>query len=123
MTTGPTTPKNTRGIPAIGEINHAPKEGTTVTTSTIPETPTPVKILILQRGWVVVGRYTKDGQEHVLKDAAIVRRWGTSSGLGEIALGGPTSRTTLDKAGTVRAHELATVLVLDCDAQKWTGRL
>lgn len=98
-------------------------------TDTTPETAqtdtaaAPVKILVLQRGWVAVGHYRKDGQEHVLDDAAIVRRWGTSRGLGEIATGGPTASTTLDKAGTIRAHELATVLVLDCDAQKWTGRL
>lgn len=82
-----------------------------------------VKILILQRGWVVIGRYGKDGTEHVLTDAAVVRRWGTSKGLGQLATDGPQPNTVLDKAGTVRAHELATVLVIDADAEKWADRL
>ena len=99
-------------------------------TATAPETSEdttaavqPVKIIVLQRGWVVVGRYVKDGQEHVLTDASIVRRWGTTKGLGEIATGGPTGSTVLDRAGSVRAHELATVLVLDAVEEKWADRL
>lgn len=82
-----------------------------------------VKILVLQRGWNVVGRYEKSGTEHVLTDAAVIRYWGTTKGLGELAAGGPTDKTKLDPCGTVRAHELATVLVLDCDAQKWADAL
>jgi len=88
-----------------------------------PAAPADVKILVLQRGWVAVGRHTKDGHEHVLTDAAIVRRWGTSKGLGQIATEGPTGSTVLDRCGTVRAHELATVLVIDADAGKWANRL
>ena len=98
---------------------------TTAIAPTTEADPTvaPIVILILQRGWVVVGRHHRDGAEHVLTDASVVRRWGTSRGLGEIAAGGPTGRTILDRAGTVRAHELATVLVVDCDATRWAGRL
>jgi hypothetical protein len=92
--------------------------------STVPEAELePVRILVLQRGWVVVGRHHKEGPEHVLTGSFIVRRWGTRRGLGEIALGGPTSSTVLDEAGTVRAHELATVLGMDCDAAAWADRL
>ena len=83
----------------------------------------PVRILVLQRGWAVVGRHHRDGVEHVLTDASVIRRWGTSRGIGEIALAGPTRDTVPDKAGTVRAHELATVLILDCDSAAWNGRL
>ncbi len=100
------------------------------TTTTYPaldsistEQPQPVKILVLQRGWVAIGRHAKDGQEHVLTDASIVRRWGTTKGLGQLATSGPTSSTVLDKTGTVRAHELATVLVIDADAAVWADRL
>jgi hypothetical protein len=82
-----------------------------------------VKILVLQRGWNVVGRYSKDGSEHVLTDASVIRYWGTTRGLGEIAAGGPTPTTKLDPCGTVRAHELTTALVMDADAVKWSGRL
>ncbi len=82
-----------------------------------------VKILILQRGWNVVGRYRKEGPEHVLTDASVIRVWGTTGGLGEIALGGPTSSSKLDPCGTVRAHELATVAVMDADRSKWASHL
>ena len=92
------------------------------TTEATPE-PQPVKILVLQRGWVAVGRYAKDGAEHVLTDASIVRRWGTTKGLGQLAQSGPTSSTVLDATGTVRAHELATVLVIDADSAVWADRL
>jgi hypothetical protein len=78
-----------------------------------------VRILILQRGWVFVGKYKKVGTEVTLSDARCVRKWGTTRGLGEIALGGPTTNTILDDGGTVRCHELVVVGSLDCVAEKW----
>ncbi len=82
-----------------------------------------IQILVLQRGWVVVGEVTKEGSEVVVSKSSVIRRWGTTKGLGEIAAGGPTADTVLDPAGTVRVHELAVVMSLDCDAEKWQGHL
>lgn len=98
---------------------------TETTTDTATDTPEPrqYKILVLQRGWVAIGRYHKDGADHVLADAAVVRRWGTAKGLGQLALSGPTLSTVLDPTGVVRAHELATVFVIDADARIWSGLL
>jgi hypothetical protein len=79
--------------------------------------------VVLQRGWVVVGRVERIGAETVVRDAHVIRRWGTSKGLGQLALEGPQSATILDAAGTVRAHELAVVLTLDCDVKIWERRL
>lgn len=79
----------------------------------------PMRIVILQRGWVVVGRYTPDETECVLTDAKVIRRWGSKAGLGFIAANGPTAETILDPAGTVRFHPLAVVATLDCDQAKW----
>ena len=81
-----------------------------------------VKIAVLQRGWVAVGEHSTDGDEIVLSNASIIRRWGTKKGLGEL-VSGPTTTTILDKAGTVRAHKLAVVLTVDCDAAAWEGKL
>lgn len=78
-----------------------------------------VKIAILQRGWVCVGRYIKSGDERRLEGASVIRIWGTTSGLGEIASGGPTNLTKLDPAGTVRFHALAEVASIDCEPKKW----
>lgn len=78
------------------------------------------QIVVLQRGWVVIGDVSKDGDEIVVENASVIRRWGTTKGLGQLA-NGPTSTTVLDKAGTVRAHELAVVFTLDVDASKWAA--
>ena len=82
-----------------------------------------IQILVLQRGWVVVGETKKEGSEVVVSKSSVIRRWGTTKGLGEIAAGGPTADTVLDPAGTVRVHELAVVMTIDCDAEKWQGHV
>lgn len=71
------------------------------------------KIVVLQRGWVVVGD-VKTGPETVtVSDASVIRRWGTTKGLGQLAATGPTKDTVLDPAGTVTAHPLGVVMMLD----------
>lgn len=83
-------------------------------------TAKPVKrIVVLQRGWVAVGDYAADGDEVSLTNASIVRRWGTTKGLGELAANGPRPNTILDPCGTLRVHQLAVVLMLDCEVAKW----
>lgn len=87
----------------------------------IPETTAPKYILVLQRGWVVVGDLEYDGTELVkLANASVIRRWGTTKGLGELALGGPQSNTVLDPCGVVEAHPAAVVLRIPCEARRWS---
>jgi len=81
-----------------------------------------VRIVVLQRGWVVVGRYAEDGDEVTVSNASVIRLWGTTRGLGEL-IDGPTSSTKLDPAGTVRAHRGAVVLTLDADGEAWKKHL
>lgn len=86
-------------------------------------TPVPfdseVRIVVLQRGWVLVGRYAEDGDRVLLSDAYVIERWGTTKGLGQL-VDGPTSTTRLRKAGTVEAHRLGVVLTIAARADKWT---
>jgi hypothetical protein len=82
-----------------------------------------VRIMILQRGWVAVGKFSQNGEQCRLENAAIIRRWGTNKGLGEIALNGPTTSTVLDKCPTLRFHELTIVASMDCEESKWLGHL
>ena len=79
------------------------------------------QIVIGQRGWVWVGDVTRDGDEVKIENAANVRRWGTTKGLGEIAANGPTKDTVLDPCSTVRMHALAVVATLDCAEGKWNS--
>ena len=46
------------------------------------------QIVIAQRGWVFVGDVTRTENEVVIEDAAVVRRWGTTAGLGQLAAKG-----------------------------------
>lgn len=77
-----------------------------------------VKIVILQRGWVFVGRFSKNGSECVLENAFCIRQWGTTKGIGEL-VAGPTSTTKLDEVGTVRFNELTIVAAIDADENGW----
>jgi hypothetical protein len=79
-----------------------------------------IKIVVLQRGWVAVGRLFQDGPYCRIENAQTIRRWGTNDGLGVIAKGGPIEgKTVLDDAGTLRFHELTIVVTFDCDQAKW----
>ena len=81
-----------------------------------------VRIVIGQRGWVWVGRYTTDGEEVILHNAKNIRRWGTTQGLGELR-SGPLPETVLDPVGTIRLHQLAIVATYDCDSEAWADYL
>jgi hypothetical protein len=85
--------------------------------------PSQIRIVILHRGWVVVGRYSDDGATATIANASVVRIWGTTKGLGEIATGGPTSKTVLDPCGTVRVSVNAIIATLDCEVTKWTSKV
>ena len=79
-----------------------------------------VKIVVLQRGWVAIGRYSQDGQDCMLTDAAIIRNWGTTKGLPELVRGPVEGKTVLDKSSLpIRFHELTVVLTLDCEESQW----
>lgn len=82
-----------------------------------------IKIVILQRGWVFIGRYSENGDTCHLENAYSIRVWGTSKGLGQLALEGKTSRTKLDKAGSVSFHKLTVVAAIDAKDELWNAEL
>lgn len=79
------------------------------------------QIIIAQRGWVFVGEVGREGEQVTITNASCIRRWGTTKGLGELAVNGPQSSTVLDKMGVVRLHALAIVASLDCEESKWAA--
>ena len=85
--------------------------------------PSPIRILVLQRGWVIVGRVASvDETEIVITGASTIRAWGTTKGLGEL-VDGPTSSTKLDPCGVCRVHPLAVVLSIDTKESTWAPRV
>lgn len=81
-------------------------------------TSSDVKIIILQRGWVMVGRFSRKGEMCSLDNACVIRIWGTKKGIGEL-VAGPKPDTKLDYAGHVEFHILTMVASIDCEADKW----
>ena len=100
----------------IDEVEYVRKDSIRPTTGAI-------RIVILQRGWVVVGRFSQDGSQCVLQQCSVIRTWGTTRGLGEIATGGPTTKTVLDPCPTLRFHELTVIATIDCVEDVWQRRL
>lgn len=82
-----------------------------------------IRIVVLQRGWIVVGHFNKNGSDCSLEKASVIRSWGTTKGLGEIAKNGPTSKTVLDPCPVVRFNELTSILMIDCAEEKWENKL
>lgn len=79
-----------------------------------------VRICILQRGWVMVGYYQRSGDNCSLAKASVIRNWGTTKGLGEIAADGPKKDTKLDPTnGLVEFHRLTEVATIVCCEEKW----
>lgn len=76
------------------------------------------RIYVLQGRWVVMGDVSLLEKNVVLTNAAVIRTWGTTKGLGEIALEGPTAKTILDPCGTITIPHAAVLFALDCTYEK-----
>ena len=66
-----------------------------VRADTVPEVCGEIQIVVIDRGFVYVGRTEWDGDMLIIRNAKNIRVWGTSKGLGEL-VNGPTSKTVLD---------------------------
>lgn len=83
-----------------------------------------IKIVILQRGWVMIGRMERNGSECKLHDASVIRNWGTTKGLGELAIEGKKKDTKLDKCGGVVEFDYLTVVAtITVDESKWKSEI
>lgn len=94
-----------------------------VRADSVTEAPGPkpkTLIVVIEGRWNIVGQVTEaeDGSLVITK-AYVIRYWGTTEGLGELAAGGPTLKTKLDAAGTVRVPIQSVILTLDTKAELW----
>lgn len=79
-------------------------------------------IVVLDRGFVYVGKVTVDKDWCLIEGAKNIRVWGTTKGLGEL-VNGPTKETKLDAVGNVRAPMRAVISIIDAKEEKWNGAL
>ena len=75
-------------------------------------------IVVLDRGFVYIGKVTIDNDWCLIENAKNIRIWGTTNGLGELVKG-PTATTKLDQVGTIRAPMRAVIHVIDVETDKW----
>ena len=81
-----------------------------------------LKIVVLQRGWILIGRFSQDGTKCKLSNASVIRRWGTTKGLGELAIEGKKKDTLLDATnGVVEFDALTMVLSIAAKESVWIG--
>lgn len=79
-----------------------------------------IKIVVLQRGWVYIGRFERTGNDCKLHNAYCIRQWGTTKGLPELVNGATTS-TKLDKCeGVVEFDWLTVIHTITVNQNKWT---
>lgn len=78
-----------------------------------------MKICVLQNGWVMIGNLEKNESNYSLKNGYIIRRWGTTEGLGELAIKGRLENTLLDKIPLTNFHESQLIFTIQCDESKW----
>lgn len=79
------------------------------------------RIVIVQSGWVFIGDYTFDKVLNCVRltDASCIRKWGTTAGLGQLALQGKQKETVLDYAGVVDVPLGSVVATIECKPGVW----
>ena len=75
------------------------------------------QIIVAQRGWVFAGDVQRKDNQVIIYNAENIRRWGTSNGLGQLAIEGKQENTKTDPYGTVEIHELAVVAAITIQAE------
>jgi energy-converting hydrogenase Eha subunit C len=71
-------------------------------------------IVVATAGHVLLGEPEQKPHGIELREASIIRVWGTTRGLGQIALCGPTKETVLDPVGTVFIPTHAVIMRITC---------
>jgi hypothetical protein len=78
-----------------------------------------IKIVVLQRGWVYIGRFERTGNDCKLHNAYNIRVWGTTKGLPEL-VNGATKDTKLDKCeGVVEFDWLTVIHTIAVKKESW----
>ena len=81
-----------------------------------------VRIIVLPHGWVLIGDYWREGAMAGCRGGAcVIRRWGTTRGLGQIAKEGPTNDTKLDPQPETSWNAMAEVMTIRVNDEAWPG--
>lgn len=81
-----------------------------------------VRAVVLQRGWLMVGYYSRQGMNCFLKKALTVKTWDSSDGL-EGIVKGPSEKIKTSRVGEVEYHRLTEVFSVKCVEGAWNEEL
>ena len=73
----------------------------------------PECIVVVQNGFVYVGHVTLEDGSMRISEAYNIRRWGTTKGLGQLAIEGKQKETLLDYCGVVRVPFHSILFTID----------
>lgn len=73
------------------------------------------KITVVNSGWIFLGLNTVEDNCLIISQAENIRQWGTSEGLGQIAMNGKTKNTIADPYGLVKVPLNQVLFTIDCD--------
>lgn len=77
------------------------------------------KIVVIDRAYNMVGDVEIDDDFYLIFNGSTIRRWGTSKGLGELAMNGPLPETVLDPVPLVKVHKDKVIFTMNCEESKW----
>lgn len=76
------------------------------------------EVVVAKGAWNFIGDVKETAYGLTISSASCIRVWGTTAGLGEIAVKGPTSKTILDFIGEVRIPTSAVIARFVCLTKK-----
>jgi len=79
----------------------------------------PIKIVVLDKGFVYVGRVSTEGEDILIQDARCLIKWGTTAHLGEL-VDGPLEYTKLGAYCTVQASQQSAHFI-EVNQDAWTN--
>jgi len=82
-----------------------------------------IKIVVADRGWVLIGNVFQGKDSTLIKNAYVIRCWGTTEGLGELCIKGKLSETVLEKCMDIELPLRSIIAFFDCDQDKWKNVL
>jgi len=78
----------------------------------------PIKIVVIQRGFIYVGRLEETEDGITIRGARSLIRWGSSQHLGEL-VNGPLENTKLGASCTVLVRDPQIVHMIEVDQDGW----
>jgi len=79
----------------------------------------PTHIVVVESGWVFAGNIEDCGDHIKSSECAVIRTWGTTNGLGQLALKGPTDETVLDMCNITYIPKSKVLFTMDCAPLTW----